>query len=47
MHMVVENDNTPDKETKLFTVHDWACKNKHCPMFTQVVETTRSENKLG
>lgn len=47
MRMVVENDTTPDKETKLFTEHDWACKNKHCSQFEVVVETTKTESPLG
>lgn len=47
MRMVVENDNTPDRETKLFTEHDWACHNKRCSEVGKVVETTRTETQLG
>lgn len=45
--MVVENDDTPDIETKLYTEHDMACRNKSCSNFGKVVETIRNEIKLG
>lgn len=45
--MVVENDDTPDIETKLYTEHDMTCRNKSCSNFGKVVETIRNEIKLG
>lgn len=45
--MVVENDDTPDKETKLFVEHDMACRNKTCANYEKVVETIRNELPLG
>ena len=44
---ILENDNTPDAETKLFTEQDLSCLNKTCPNFQKVVETVRSEEPIG
>ena len=43
----VENDDTPDKETKLFIEQDMTCRNKQCPNHGKVVETVRNPIKLG
>lgn len=45
--MVVENDDTPDKATKLFVEHDMSCRNKSCVNYGKVVETLRNELPLG
>lgn len=44
---VVENDTTPDAETKVFTEHDMACKNRYCEEFEKVQTVIRTEVKLG
>lgn len=44
---IVENDNTPDEETKLFVVQDLTCMNKNCANYKRVVETSRTEIPLG
>ena len=43
----VENDNTPDKETKLFIEQDLVCRNKECTNYGSVVETIRNPVKLA
>lgn len=45
--IVAINDDTPDKETKVFVEHDMSCRNKTCPNFEKVVDTVRNEMKLG
>ena len=44
---VVENDDTPDKETKLYIDQDLMCLNKNCSNYEQVVQTVRNELPLG
>ena len=43
----VENDDTPDTETKLYVVQELSCLNKNCKNFEKVVETTKIELPLG
>ena len=44
---ILENDNTPDAETKLFTEQDLSCMNKNCSNYEKVVMTVRSEEPIG
>ena len=44
---VVENDNTPDKPTKLYVEQDFSCLNKSCKNYEKVVETVRNEQPIG
>lgn len=44
---VIENDNTPDAETKLFVEQELTCLNKGCENFETVVETVRNELPIG
>jgi len=44
---IVENDDTPDKETKLFVVQELSCLNKNCKNYKKVVETVKSELEIG
>lgn len=44
---VVENDDTPEAETKLYVEQDLSCMNRQCENFEKVVETVRSELPLG
>ena len=44
---VVEHDDTPNEETKLFVEQDLSCVNKNCPNFNKVVQTVRSEEPIG
>ena len=45
--MVVENDDTPDEDTKLFVEQDLTCLNKNCANYNTVVETSRNSLPLG
>ncbi len=44
---VIENDNTPDAETKLFVEQELTCLNKGCENFETVVKTVRNELPIG
>lgn len=44
---VIENDNTPDAETKLFVEQELTCLNKDCENFETVVKTVRNELPIG
>lgn len=44
---ILENDNTPDAETKLYVEQELKCLNKSCPNYDKVVETSRSEIPIG
>ena len=44
---IIENDNTPDAETKLFVEQELKCLNKKCSNFDKVVETIRNEIPIG
>lgn len=43
----LENDDTPDKPTKLFVVQELSCVNKNCERYNTVVETTKNEIPVG
>jgi hypothetical protein len=44
---VVENDDTPDKPTKLYVEQDLSCLNKKCVNYNTVVETVRNELEVA
>ena len=44
---VVENDDTPNEETKLFIVQELSCTNKNCTNYNKVVETVKNELPIG
>lgn len=44
---VVENDDTPDSETKLYVEQELSCLNKNCANYEKTVETVRNEIPLG
>lgn len=44
---VVENDDTPNEETKLYIDQELMCLNKSCANYEQVVQTVRNEIPLG
>ena len=44
---ILENDNTPDAETKLFVEQELKCMNKNCANYDKVIETTKNEIKIG
>ena len=44
---VVEHDDTPNEETKLYVVQDLSCVNRECVNFNKVVESVKSEQPLG
>jgi len=43
---VVEDDNTDEKETRLYYEQDMVCRNKECANFGKVLDTVRSELSL-
>lgn len=43
----LENDDTPDKPTKLFVVQELSCLNKNCPNYNTVVEEVKNELPVG
>lgn len=43
----VENDDTPDTETKLFVVQELSCLNKNCANYEKVVYTVKNELPIG
>lgn len=47
MRTIAENDDTPDKETKVYIEHEFSCRNKACTEYGKVVETTRIGMELG
>jgi len=44
---VIENDDTPNEETKLYVEHDMTCLNRSCSNYETVVETVRNEIPIG
>jgi len=44
---ILENDNTPDAETKLFVEQDLSCMNENCNNHKKIVETVRHEVPIG
>lgn len=45
--IVLENDNTPDEETKVFSEMEMTCKNKSCANFNKVVQIIRQPMDMG
>ena len=43
----VENDDSPDEETKLYMIQELTCMNKNCDNYNKVVETAKNELPLG
>jgi len=44
---VIENDDTPDRPTKLFYEQEISCLNKNCSNYNKVIETVRNEQPIG
>lgn len=44
---VIEHDNTPDEQTRLYTEYDLACMNRNCENYEKVLETERNELPIG
>lgn len=44
---VIENDDTPDEETKLFIEQDMTCINKTCANYEKVVDTDKVRIPVG
>lgn len=44
---VVEHDDTPNEETKLYVVQDLTCMNRECRNFNKVVDTVKNEIPIG
>ena len=44
---VVENDDTPDRETKLYKIQDMSCMNKNCLNYERVVDSVKTELPIG
>ena len=43
----VENDDSPNEETKLYIIQELTCLNKNCDNYNKVVETSKNELPLG
>jgi len=43
----VENDDTPNVETKLYVVQNLSCVNKACENYDRDVETIKTEIPIG
>ena len=44
---VIENDDTPNEETRLYVEQELTCLNKSCDNYEKVVETSRNELPIG
>ena len=44
---VIENDDTPSVETKLYVVQELSCMNSNCNNYNKVVETIKTELPIG
>ena len=44
--MVLENDDTPDTPTRLFSEHYMTCLNRNCANYETTVDTIRNEIQL-
>ena len=44
---VVENDDTPDVQTKLFILQDMSCRNENCENYEKIVLTVKTELPIG
>ena len=44
---IVENDDTPDTETKLYVEQELVCMNKNCSNYEKAVKTVRNEIPIG
>lgn len=44
---IVENDDTPNEDTKLYIVQEFKCRNKDCDNYDTVVETVKNELPIG
>ena len=44
---VIEHDDTPNEETKLFVIQELSCLNRNCQKYETVVETVRHELPIG
>ncbi len=44
--LVLENDDTPDLETKVYRELEFTCVNEKCSNYEQVVDTIRNEQTL-
>lgn len=45
--MVVEGDNSENEETKLYNEMDFACRNKNCENYQQIVYTAKNRIEIG
>lgn len=43
----VEGDNSPDTETKVYTVHEISCRNKKCSNYSKVIETVKHQLNIS
>lgn len=44
---IVENDDTPDAETKLYVEQTLTCLNKNCSNYEHEVQTIKNEIPIG
>ena len=46
-HLEVENDDTPNEQTRVFLYQDLTCKNRMCTNYDTVVDVAKSEMQIG
>lgn len=44
---ILENDNDPEKPTKLFVVQEVSCMNRDCANYEKVVDSVKNELPIG
>ncbi len=42
----VEGDNSPNTETKVFTVQEMSCRNRSCPNYNKVIAVVEHQLKI-
>lgn len=45
-YYVTRDDDTPERKTRLYMVHEMVCRNPQCPDFNAVVEKVENEQPL-
>ena len=44
---IIEHDDTPNEETKLYRLQELRCRNENCENYNRVVETLKIELPIG
>ena len=46
-YTTVEGDNSPDTDTKVFTVQEISCRNKNCSNYGKVFDTVKHKLNIS